>query len=471
MTRFFIIAIIILQAAIFQFSATGIFAQNGTSVIFDITPYDILSFNKFKINNTNLKAVYMQQGLVQNGQNITGGDIYKLDNSRITWSPALFLNAQCCMINSVQTCYALDRFFQSRVNPSDFIINGLYKCGAPLTGGDYNKLTTNSGSTFITLPFASDNLMQECRGFDIDHANPLVMYMAHTFFNGVYYNEPRIFKTINGGLNWFVTDTIQGIKTISNGGFLKVSPWDPSCVFTVVDNYCAISTNGGYDFEIRTDLPSFKFIVFDEGDQYYHGVAPDNRIWCKAYYPGGNWIPASNAFNILSIDYDPDDHTIWYAGSDNNGIYRSVNAGITFHPYNNSFSPSNKVIGISIDGGAGDTIIVATDKRVYKVWDSHIVTGIVPINNSIPDKFSLYQNYPNPFNPMTKFKFQIPKSGVVKLTVYNTLGKEIQTLVNGELSPGTYEVDFNAANLPSGVYYYKLESVEFTETKKMVLIK
>ncbi len=466
MTKFLLVITTLLQVF-----TSCLFAQNGTSVIFDITPYNILSFNKFTINNTNLKSVYMQQGLMQNGQNLTGGDCYRLDNNRITWSPASFLNAQCCIVSSVQTCYPLDRFFQSRVNPSDFILNGVYKCGSPLTGGDYNKFTTNSGGSFISLPFASDNLMQECRGFDIDHSNPLIMYMAHTYFNGVYYNEPRIFKTINGGINWFVTDTIQGIKTISNGGFLKVSPWDPTAVFTVVDDYCAISTNSGYDFVIRTDLPSFKFIVFDEGDQYYHGVAPDNRIWCRAYYPGGSWIPASNQFNILSIDYDPDDHTIWYAGSDNNGVYKSVNAGITFSLFNNSFTPSNKVIGISIDGGTGDTIIVATDKRVYKVWASHIVTSIQPINNSMPDAFSLFQNYPNPFNPTTNIKFQMPKSGFVKLIVYDLLGKEIQTLVNEKLSPGTYEVDFDGSSLPSGVYFYMLESGNFTETKKMMLVK
>ncbi len=97
--------------------------------------------------------------------------------------------------------------------------------------------------------------------------------------------------------------------------------------------------------------------------------------------------------------------------------------------------------------------------------------GITHTSSEIPDEFLLSQNYPNPFNPSTKVKFQIPKSGFAKLTVYDLLGKEIQTLVNELLSPGTYEVDFDGSNLPSGVYYYKLESETFTETKKMILIK
>ncbi len=103
--------------------------------------------------------------------------------------------------------------------------------------------------------------------------------------------------------------------------------------------------------------------------------------------------------------------------------------------------------------------------------DTAFLVGINQISTEIPNKFSLFQNYPNPFNPMTNVKFQIPNSGFVKLIVYDLLGKEIQTLVNKQLSPGTYEVDFEGSNLPSGVYYYKFESGAFTETKKMVLVK
>jgi hypothetical protein len=103
--------------------------------------------------------------------------------------------------------------------------------------------------------------------------------------------------------------------------------------------------------------------------------------------------------------------------------------------------------------------------------DTGFVVGINQISSEIPEQFALSQNYPNPFNPTTNIKFQVPKSGLVKLAVYDLLGKEIQTIVNQQLSPGTYEVDFNGSNLPSGIYYYKLQADEYSETKKMVLIK
>jgi len=104
-------------------------------------------------------------------------------------------------------------------------------------------------------------------------------------------------------------------------------------------------------------------------------------------------------------------------------------------------------------------------------------TGISVTGNEIPSKYSLEQNYPNPFNPMTKLKFSIPLlRGVaegrgVLLKVYNSLGKEISTLVNEEMDPGMYEVSWNASDYPSGVYFYTLTSGDFKQTKKMLLIK
>jgi hypothetical protein len=87
------------------------------------------------------------------------------------------------------------------------------------------------------------------------------------------------------------------------------------------------------------------------------------------------------------------------------------------------------------------------------------------------DKFELSQNYPNPFNPTTNIKFSIPVSGNVKLSVYNLLGQEVKTLVNGFKTAGTHTITFNASDLSSGVYLYKVEANSFTQTRKMTLIK
>ncbi|MBE2225943.1 MAG: carboxypeptidase regulatory-like domain-containing protein, partial [Ignavibacteria bacterium] len=97
--------------------------------------------------------------------------------------------------------------------------------------------------------------------------------------------------------------------------------------------------------------------------------------------------------------------------------------------------------------------------------------GIEVISLEVPSRFSLSQNYPNPFNPVTNIKFSVPKTGVVNLTVYDAAGREAAMLFNGELSEGTYNYDFDASQLASGIYFYRLEAGEFTQTKKMVLVK
>ena len=99
------------------------------------------------------------------------------------------------------------------------------------------------------------------------------------------------------------------------------------------------------------------------------------------------------------------------------------------------------------------------------------VVGELTVHLILPEHFSLEQNYPNPFNPSTKIKYSIPTSGFVTLKVYDVLGKEIATLVNGEKPAGSYEVEFNAANLSSGIYFYKLQAGDYVQVKKMMPMK
>jgi hypothetical protein len=108
--------------------------------------------------------------------------------------------------------------------------------------------------------------------------------------------------------------------------------------------------------------------------------------------------------------------------------------------------------------------------------------GIKRDSSFVPKMFRLYQNYPNPFNPVTRIKFDIgmiPLSrgvpegrGVLtSLRVYDILGREIETLVNEQLKPGTYEVEWDASNFSSGIYFYRIKTGNFTETKRMILLK
>lgn len=108
---------------------------------------------------------------------------------------------------------------------------------------------------------------------------------------------------------------------------------------------------------------------------------------------------------------------------------------------------------------------------IYKVFITPNPVSVENISSEVPEKYSLSQNYPNPFNPVTNIEFKISTSDFVKLKVYDVMGKEISALVNQNLTPGTYKINFDGSRLTSGMYFYKLETSKFTETKKMVLIK
>ncbi len=109
---------------------------------------------------------------------------------------------------------------------------------------------------------------------------------------------------------------------------------------------------------------------------------------------------------------------------------------------------------------------------VYTAWvNSGSPVFVTATGTSLPEKYFLRQNYPNPFNPTTNLEFGISDLGFVTLKIYNISGKEIATLVNEQLQPGSYKVEWNAADYPTGTYFYRLSSDEFSDTKRMVLIK
>jgi len=100
-----------------------------------------------------------------------------------------------------------------------------------------------------------------------------------------------------------------------------------------------------------------------------------------------------------------------------------------------------------------------------------IISEIGNNGKEIPDAYKLAQNYPNPFNPTTNIQYSIPENSFTTLIVYDYLGRELQTLFRGHRAAGTYEVTFNGGSLSSGVYYYKLSTEKFSDTKKMILVK
>jgi|GEM_PF-562557 len=149
-------------------------------------------------------------------------------------------------------------------------------------------------------------------------------------------------------------------------------------------------------------------------------------------------------------------------------------------PFTGLFIPSKSLLQFADLDPNGTWILNIYDRAtgnigVLKAWSIYInyqnLIGIKQIGNRIPKQFSLSQNYPNPFNPSTKIKFDLPHPSNVKLTIYNQIGQEVAVLQNGRLNAGKFTANWNAINYSSGIYFYRLKTDDFIETKKMVLIK
>ncbi len=151
----------------------------------------------------------------------------------------------------------------------------------------------------------------------------------------------------------------------------------------------------------------------------------------------------------------------------------------------NGHTASDTLAGTSVNNTGFITVSSFQDPRYFtggaKAWllalimyaksQGGTITSTTPLTSTVAEKYSLSQNYPNPFNPSTKINFAIPSNGFVSLKVYDISGKEVMTLVNKNMTVGSYAVDFNGALLSSGVYFYRLEAGSFVETKKMMLVK
>lgn len=200
----------------------------------------------------------------------------------------------------------------------------------------------------------------------------------------------------------------------------------------------------------------------------------------------GNYIIAGSyaGFEIIDITYPSSPNQVCFfstpymydLASANNYLYIAfAESGIKVYDLNNISNPQEvgyydtKGIAWSVDCW-DDKIFVADSRYGMPVIRNTLITNINDQLTMLSD-FHLMQNYPNPFNPSTKIRYSVPHTSLVHIKVYDVLGNEIETLVDEYKSAGTYEITWNAENLPSGLYFYQLKAGEFIQTKKMILLK
>ncbi|VAX15716.1 hypothetical protein MNBD_IGNAVI01-2834 [hydrothermal vent metagenome] len=220
------------------------------------------------------------------------------------------------------------------------------------------------------------------------------------------------------------------------------------------------------------------------------GVDSDNHIWATT--SGNNnhigYVANSNceSFSSLDIGFDflpsypvglgVDSYNTKWIGSTNGLVRYDENNWSSFNR-DNSPIPGNWINNVFIDNNENvwfafaDTIPNSNGLAIYNENGIVGITDVDEQKNNILVKYGLSQNYPNPFNPTTTIAYQIPNDGFVNLVVYNTLGQVVSTLVNEYQTSSKYSVQFDASNLPSGVYFYRLESGSFIKVNKMLLLR
>ena len=222
-------------------------------------------------------------------------------------------------------------------------------------------------------------------------------------------------------------------------------------------------SNTGYDYAtVKYSLNgTFQWLKREDGsnasDDYAGDIAVDDD---GDVYVTGYFKKANDNYLMATVKYSSSGSQKWVKKYDVSG---KVSEG------RNIFVDGSENIivgGMSDRSGSGhgwyeQFLVVKYTQSQY----------VIVNRNGVPAEFSLSQNYPNPFNPVTKISFSIPDNSYTKLTVYDISGKQVAELVNGELEAGSYNIDFDASQLSSGTYFYRLESGSFAEVKKMILVK
>ena len=202
---------------------------------------------------------------------------------------------------------------------------------------------------------------------------------------------------------------------------------------------------------------TYNYLTLDGIQNLSSAPSPYLSFWIKK---------ANNGTGALSIEISNDAGLSWSILPQGQPSFSGANY-VNYNYSLKNYRQNNVVLRIGAYSPYGDTYLLDD----IEIADSTGYTGIEDLAGMTPDNFELSQNYPNPFNPSTTIRYALPFESKVAITIYNLLGQEVATLVNEEKPSGSYEINFDANNLSSGVYIYKIHTGSFIKTKKMVLLR
>ena len=415
----FVFSVLLLVLPLFTFNESfsqGWFTQHSFS------PAQTLQTIKFCNDSVGYTVSSLYNGSTFN--------IYKTTNGGGTWT-------------AQNSGYTSMRFMSICIfSPDTVLVSG--------NGGIIVK-TTNGGSTWVTMPTGVTDQL-----WSMEFTGRRTGYCAGS--------SGRILKTSDGGSSWtslnsgipnqlycvrFVDDSIGYV--CGSGIVLKTADSGTSWVNL---NFPAIPPFDELRQLVFTD-PSTAYVIADIGR--IRKTTDDGATWTM--------LPTGTTDALFGIDFVS--ATTAYACGDHGTIIKTTDAGQNWSPQSSGL---NEIL-YGMDFTSPDTGYVCSwSGKILKTTNGGL-TFIRTSDREIPFTAVLDQNYPNPFNPATTFRFSIPDRQLTRLRIYDLLGHEVASLLNEVMPSGTYTIAFDASNLSTGTYFYRLTSGEFSEVKKFVLLR
>jgi hypothetical protein len=432
----------------------------------------------------------------QNTMYIAGLDsgVYKTSNAGISWIQVNnglgYTHMQCLAISpsNPNILYA-----GTDTLASSYATCGLYR-------------STDAGANW-SLVSGDINDSKGIQAILVHPTNPNIVYCA--VFNAVAINTVGIWKSTNGGTNWFASSTGVDNKQILSLAFNPLNPnvmYAGSSMMTPASSLgpCKVfkSFNAGATWtsvvngipQLTSDNNPIRCLSISSFDTnvvlaglFVNATALTGGMYVTTN--GGTlWtqkhtgLPLTTGTLPRACLIKPGSSTEFYVGIDQSagtgimGMFRSTDQGTTWTDFNGGSLGSSvttvRALAYKTTGNptlfAGAATTAGTRGLHEYSW---LASGVGNNNGNVPKTYSLSQNYPNPFNPVTKISYQLPFAGYTKISVYNIMGKEVARLVDGIQKAGYYDVNFNGSDLSSGVYFYRIFTDKFVSTKKMILVK
>ena len=337
----------------------------------------------------------------------------------------------------------------------DFAINSSYEIFITSVGSQFGDGVYKSDDNGNTWTKVWDAISSGMNCLYIDQQN--VIYVGMNYYD----SQGGIFRSEDGGNTWTnifeLPANIYEIVKLNNGRILAASYGQ---IYFSDDN--GVNWNSTSSGLVQATISD---IALNQENEIF--ITTLGYGIYKSIDNGLTWITKMGAgwdFSCLKISSDGK----IYAATQGNWLYESDDNGDNWFLVNGGLNDSKYILSLEITK-SGFLFAGMDYYGIYKSANKVVTT--LNEENTVPSKFELMQNYPNPFNPSTSIEYSVPSNEYVLLKVYDLLGNEVNTLVNERQSAGNYEVNFDASNLASGIYFYRIQSGSFIQTKKLMLLK